>query len=201
MTVKALIDFKRLPDADLAAKANMVDTHMTNNPAYPGAHALVLEVREANTLYKQALAADKKAEKKLYKKMVEDELTTLCNYVNFHTPTGDRAMLLLTGFSVSSGERQVIHTKPLKNLKVVNGINRGTVKLTATKGAGTTGVLVEYAIAETLQEITQWVRCRGNTCRRLVEGLPSGKNVFFRAYATGRRNQQVVSDPVCTIIL
>jgi hypothetical protein len=204
---KAIIDFTRLTDAETAQKALIVLIGMGANPFYTTAKiiALVTALQNAQDIYSAALNISvtggkaEKTAKDTAKKAVIDALRAVCNEVNYETPE-DRDKISTTNLTLSPEFPVTRQMNTLKKFTLEQGENHGSVVAKASKGKGTLVVVMEKAIADTIDGDTQWTLCPVAKSTCVISGLPIGKKVWVRPTSLGSRDQVLVGDPLSIIV-
>lgn len=198
--IKVITSFSKLRDAELATRAQTIVDNMTGNSNYPTPTPALTEVTAALATYRDALSqAESRTKEKIViknekRKALESLLNALAMYVQTNCQN-DLATLLSSGFhSRKPGSPIGTLIKP-ENLKVVNGPNLGSMKLSIDKIAGAVSYMFEYSEVPVSEE-SRWI-ARGSTARTYtVEGLSSGKEYAFRVAGVGADPTLVYSDVV-----
>jgi len=204
VTPRALLSFKNLPDAGLLAKTETIINAMTANPHFPTPEPAIAVVTTANTAYGDALKVAKtgtradSALKNQQRDALEQLLTDLAAYVNF-TAKGDRAILLTSGFDITSEDAPPVVTKPA-SIKVVNGKNPGELASSVPRMDGGISFSHEYTLDPELAE-KSWQRFTSTKANFTFTGLEPGKTYFVRVGAVGSKDQTVYSDVISRIVI
>jgi hypothetical protein len=206
MAIKAIKDYKKLSDGDLANKATQVITGTGGNAYYLALALKVAETTDAKDNFTGALAVSRygstvqKEQKNVYRLVLVTKLDELCDGVNNATP-GNAVALKSTNSSTSAESTGRVVMQPLKKFIVKNGKNPGDIIINAVKGRGTVMVVCEYAIGKVIDASTIWTPCAAsrNICN--LTNIPSGETIWVRATSYGRWEQTLVAVAIKTIVL
>jgi hypothetical protein len=201
---KAILSFAQFPDGNLLAFSQTVAVSMTGNPDFPTPVPAIANVTDAAAAFAEALTvaasgnraaiADKK-EKRL---PLIGLLRQLAVNVS-STANGNRSMLLTTGFDVSKQKEPVVITKPT-DLKVLNGINSGTLDVSVKSVKGARSYVYEYATAEAMAA-GNWQSAISSKSKHSFSELQPGTVYYCRVAAVGSKGQVVYSDVVSRMVI
>lgn len=203
-TIKVVTGFSKLRDAELATRAQTIIDNMTGNENYPTPTPALADVSTALTAYRDALsqAESRTAEKIVIKNEKRNEMEMLLNALALYVQANcqnDLAILLSSGFRSRKPNSPIGTLVKPENLKVMNGPNPGSIKLSIDKVTGAGSYMFEYTTAPAGDE-AQWIS-RGSTARTyIVHGLTSGKEYVFRVAGVGADPTLVYSDAVSRFV-
>ena len=109
-------------------------------------------------------------------------------------------MVLTTGYEISKENisRQVLGA--ITGLYVNQGVNAGEVIIGFDAQSAIQGTGVDYAYTTNSDTATVWTTVpNGRKTKLTLSGLVPGSVITVRAWATGPRNQSVVSQSVVTV--
>ncbi len=201
---RALINFRGMSDAALETKASTIAVSMKGNAYFPTPVPSLTDVQNALDDFSDSLVTaqgGKRADiavKNQNRAALIALLRQLAAYVNF-IANGDRAILLTSGFDITSEGGVSAITKP-ENLQVVNGDNPGELIVSVDSVPAAKAYMFEYSTDSTLAE-TSWQKMPFTQSSFTFTGLDSGKKYFCRVAAVGTRGQMVYSDIISRIVL
>jgi hypothetical protein len=199
-TLKVLIGFSKIADDELDTKAAKIILDMTGNTNYPTPVPDLPTVQAALNVYEDSLVSAKNGgpEKTAIKdkKRLELELLLkqLGTYVQLNCKN-DLSILLSSGFDANKPNTPIGMLAKPENVKVENGPNQGTMKVSTDKINGAQSYRFEYALTP-LSPTVGWVVNVGTARTFLMEGMASGKEYAFRVAGVGADPTIVYSDVV-----
>ncbi len=189
----------------LLTLADNVTQNMKDNPQFATAAEKVKAVGVARESYaKQWSIAStgtsaQKQEAKVAKATLQNALKLLAIDINY-VANGSRTMVLTTGYEISKENisRQVLGA--ITGLYVNQGVNAGEVIIGFDAQSAIQGTGVDYAYTTNSDTATVWTTVpNGRKTKLTLSGLVPGSVITVRAWATGPRNQSVVSQSVVTV--
>lgn len=189
----------------LLTLADNVTQNMKDNPQFASAAEKVKAVGVARESYaKQWSIAStgtsaQKQEAKVAKATLQNALKLLAIDINY-VANGSRTMVLTTGYEISKENisRQVLGA--ITGLYVNQGVNAGEVIIGFDAQSAIQGTGVDYAYTTNSDTATVWTTVpNGRKTKLTLSGLVPGSVITVRAWATGPRNQSVVSQSVVTV--
>lgn len=189
----------------LLTLADNVTQNMKDNPQFASAAEKVKAVGVARESYaKQWSIAStgtsaQKQEAKVAKATLQNALKLLAIDINY-VANGSRTMVLTTGYEISkeNTSRQVLGA--ITGLYVNQGVNAGEVIIGFDAQNAIQGTGVDYAYTTNSDTATVWTTVpNGRKTKLTLSGLVPGSVITVRAWATGPRNQSVVSQSVVTV--
>ncbi len=189
----------------LLTLADNVTQNMKDNPQFASAAEKVKAVGVARESYaKQWSIAStgtsaQKQEAKVAKATLQNALKLLAIDINY-VANGSRTMVLTTGYEISkeNTSRQVLGA--ITGLYVNQGVNAGEVIIGFDAQSAIQGTGVDYAYTTNSDTATVWTTVpNGRKTKLTLSGLVPGSVITVRAWATGPRNQSVVSQSVVTV--
>lgn len=200
-SVKVITDFSKLRDDQLTTRSDLIVEMMTNNINYPAPVPALAEVKSAIISYRHALAEtvdggkEKTAIKRQKRQALEHLLQALAWYVQINC-SNDLSILLSSGFESRKRYRTTvtIQNRP-ENLKVTDGPNNGTVRLSVNKLMGAAIYVFEYA-AVPIDNKTHWTTQVATKRTCVIHGLTSGQRYAFRVAGVGADQTKFYSDVI-----
>jgi hypothetical protein len=148
--LKVLADYKKMGDAAFELKAQSVLNGMTGNASFPAPPIAVADLVNATKAYSDALvtAAGKDkvkiSAKNDARKVVEDMLTTLAQYINYSS-AGQKTVLLSSGFSVSADTKAGTTLGEPQNFSLLPGAISGEMMISIDSVANARNYVFQYA--------------------------------------------------------
>ena len=204
---KVLINFMSAGTAAqrLLTLADNVTQNMKSNPLFANTAEKVKAVttaREAYTILWGTATTGTSSQKqaaKAAKASLQTALKELALDINY-LANGNRTMVLTTGYSIrkENTARQVLGA--ITGLYVNQGVNAGEVIIGFNPQGAIQGTGVDYAYTSKPDNTTLWITVpNGKKSKIILTGLEPGSVLTVRAWATGPRNQTVVSQNVVTV--
>ena len=203
-TLKVIIGFSDLRDDDLDIQAAKILLDLTGIINYTTPVPDLATVQVSLSAYENALTsaqnggAEKTAIKDKARKELETLLKQLGTYVQLNCKN-DLSILLSSGFDANKSSSPVGMLPKPTNLKIENGPNIGSTKITLDKIKGASSYLFEYATAP-LTAATNWIVKVGTTRTFIDEGLTSGQQYVYRVAGIGADPTIVYSDVVSKFV-
>ena len=201
---RTIINFTRLSDGDLEAKALSIVDKMTDNPNFPNPVPSLADVSAALTEYSAAFSnAQNKdkvqvAIKNIKREALEDLLRSLAAYVNF-TANGNRSVIVSAGFDANKESTSASPMPDPKNFRVVSGRNSGEAVTSVSGVRGVKSYVHQYT-PDPLTDTSVWQSKYATSRTNTFVGLESSKKIWFRVAATGTDGQIVYTEPLSMII-
>lgn len=203
MKKRLTLNFKETRDSDLAMLAGAVAEKMTDNEHFPDPGMLIIELREIQNQFFQAVvdAKSRDLEKVAYK----NNLRVLCikklkqvgEFVLIHASDSELPMIT-SGFDLIRSVDEVILRSP-KDFKIMPGPKPGEMILKVRRVPGARSYLYQWTPAPLTKE-SIWESIADTRCKKVISGLPLGLNYFFRMAAIGSRNQIIYTEPLSRYI-
>jgi hypothetical protein len=193
-------------DNTLAGQVRTALASLTGKATFLTIAALVLILQENYDTFMAALTDSvyggrtAKAIKNTAKKVMVTNGNLVVDGAN-RIANGNRDILAETGLPLGVETNTPTILQPLKSFKLWNGPNLGEIFARAVTGGGSVGLLIEYAVGNTLEEITGWTGCPDSTFTCKVSGLTSQSRVWFRTTVIGTRGQKIMSAPISIVVL
>lgn len=188
----------------LLTLADNVINNMSANPQFSAAAEKVRVVITARDLFAQQWSvattgnSAQKQAAKTAKALLQKALKALALEVNY-LADGNRTMVLTTGYEVSKDtiSRQVLGA--ITGLYVHQGVNAGEIIIGFHLQSAIQGTGIDYAYTVNPDSTTVWTTVpNGKKSKMVLTGLQPGNVITIRAWATGPRNQRVVSQNIIT---
>lgn len=202
---RLILNFSKITDANLGAKAQAILTAMTANTNFPTPFPALDDVDDSIDAYLAALLAAetrdkiKVAFKNSARQSLVDTLTSLGNYV-MSVAKGDEAKLVSSGFSLTKQrEPQPPITSP-QNFIVGSGLNKGEITTAVDKVTGARSYLHEYT-EDPITANSVWTSITATSRKHLFTDLASGHNLWFRVAAIGTKGQIVYTAIQSRVVL
>jgi hypothetical protein len=160
------------------------------------------------TLSDGMVAAETKDKIKIAQKLGAREallniLSSLADYVNYNANTtanieNMRSIILSAGFSASAGIKTGTDLGSIKDFTVEMGKNSGMVVASISSVENATGYHFYYAI--TLIVNDEWVHQPSSESSFTFMDLPAGKELAFKASASGSKNRSLYTGVITRIV-
>lgn len=202
--LKVLIGFSELRDDDLDTKAANIVKSMTGNTNYTTPVPTLAVVQTTLTAYETALTAaqngtpDKTAFKDQKRRDLEAVLKQLGTYVQLNCKN-DLSILLSSGFEANKPATRVGVLPKCENMKVENGPNSGTIKVSVDKMKGARSYRYETTPAPVTGQ-SVWNVNVGTASKFTIDGLISGQQYGFRVAGVGADPTIVYSDVITKFV-
>ena len=204
---KVLLNFmsKGIAAKRLLALAETVTQNMAGNTLFPTLGEKVKKVEVARVEYAKQWSlgytgtSSQKAAANAAKAALQNEMKMLASDINY-VAQGNRSMLLTTGYETSKDIISRLVLGAITGLYVTQGVNAGEVIVGFDTQGAIQGTGVDYAYTATPDSTTPWITIpNGKKTKLILKGLEPGSVLSVRAWATGPRNQSVVSQIVVTV--
>lgn len=201
---KVILDYSKLSDANLNAKAKAVVLALTGNTYFPTTTPTLVDFTTLQTDYGTALdncSAWGKlliALKNQAREALVGGMRQLAMDVNAQS-NGDVTMLVSSGFDLSSmGDNPAVLGAPTE-FKISDGMNAGELKFSCRSAKNAVSYLAEYT-DEVPGDNTLWQKLPITTRETTVKGLRSGVRIYGRIKAIGRKGQEANSDILSRVV-
>ena len=188
-TQKALINFSRSKDHDLAHEAQYIVSKMTENVFFTNPVPSLATVQAAITAYTDALVASNDgskadtANKNVQRDALESCLSALAGYVNT-IAAGDLVKLDSSGFALSKLPSPVGILDAPATLTVDYGKNPGEVSITIGTVERASGYIVLYSPLPAPDDNDEWYSKVFSKSKGTLTHLNSASKYVFKAAAT-----------------
>lgn len=202
---KIITGFSKKSDSELDLKSQQITTQMTGNAYFATPIPTLVEVNTAESEFATSLInsangnTNDTATKNKKRKVLESLLHRLGLYVEL-TADGDEDKLFSSGYDLQKEKETVgILPKP-ENLKVNNGVNPGSVKVSINSIAGADSYLCQFTEAP-VTETSTWVVLPSTKATINIDGLTSGKKYAFKIAGVGADPTLVFTDVITSFVL
>ena len=188
-TQKALIDFSKSKDRDLAHEAQNIVSKMTNNANFTNPTPSLATLQAAISAYADALVASNDgskadtANKNAQRVALESYLSALAAYVN-STAAGDLVKLDSSGFALSKLPSPVGILDAPATLTVDYGKNPGEVNIIIGTVERASGYIVLYTPLPAPADNDEWYSKLFSKSKGTLTHLNSAVKYVFKAAAT-----------------
>ncbi|MFT3934982.1 MAG: hypothetical protein QM726_15255 [Chitinophagaceae bacterium] len=197
-----LLDFMRLGEVNLDARATSVSNGMTDNPYFTNPNPALKELDMVRQEFTNARAAAqnrdvlKIALKNEVKEKLRDVLLKLSYYVE-SVALGNRAILISSGFKVSS-ETTEPEADAINDFTVKHGKLSGQMILSASRVKGYTIYTFFYGVGE--GENIVWNQVPQTKATAILSDLQVGKTYTFYMEAKGANGKIIQSVRISKVV-
>lgn len=203
-TEKLILDYKRYSDKDLLMISSNVVTKLTGNVNFPETQPTIAAFTLLQTKFSECLqkanGGDREqiALKNQAKEALTDSMRLLAMNIDW-LANGDKAKLLSCGFILASvGDRSTSLGQP-KNFKILDTQSIGQLKLQCNRADNALSYVFEFAYEEDFLN-NVWTIKTASTRSLVISGLISGKKVYARIKAVGRKGQESYTETLWRIV-
>lgn len=196
--------YKKLTDADLDLKAQVIIASLTDNPNFPGVINGFADFMAAANLYAERLNAASGRDRVAIV-LKNDAREALLNLMRLLAITIESlceenlSKMMSSGFTLSSTGG---HSAPLdapRDFQLSDGKNSGEMKFMVKKVNHAISYIFEYTVGP-LTTDSKWISRGCSTKEYTYTNLPVGERLFCRVAAIGPRGQEVYSATLSRIV-
>jgi len=196
--------FKRLTDAGLEIKTQLIIASVDGNAYFLNPTPAIAELLESLGTFSEALTAAgtgdriRIAEKNKARLALESKLQELAAYVMM-VAKNDKAILVSSGFDLRKETEPMPPVSAPTGFIVSGGNNPGEVEVKLTGAKNVKHYRHEYTTAP-LTENSSWIVHTNSRRTHLFEGLKKGTEYIFRSAGSGKDGALVYSNVVSLIV-
>ncbi len=201
---RIITNYGKYNDVELDFKAKHIIESLTDNTNFPTTNPTLADLTALSTSYNLALNKAKTGEKSqianknAIRKSLLNTLQELA--INIESQAfNDRSRLITSGFDVSSNSGSTSQLSAPKNFRILDGSNKGEIKLTSNGATNALSYLHEYTEDE-LTENALWKSETSSSKTHLFKNIPSGQRIYARTKAIGTKGQEITSDTLSRIV-
>lgn len=201
---RIITNYGKYNDVQLDFKAKHIIENLTDNPNFPTTSPSLADFTALSTSYNVALNKAKTGEKSQIanKNAIRRSLLNTMQElaVNIESQAfNDRSRLISSGFDVNSNSGSTSQLSAPKDFKVLDGANKGEIKLTSSGATNALSYVHEYTEDE-LTENAVWKSETSSSRTHIFRNLNSGQRIYARSKAVGTKGQEVTSNTLSRII-
>lgn len=201
---RLITNYGRYNDVELDFKAKHIVGSLANNENFPTTVPSLADFTSLSDNYTTALNKAKTgdraqiAQKNMLRKSLLSSMQELA--VNVESQAfNDRSRLITSGFDLSSNSGGTAHLSAPKNFRVLDGLNKGEIRLTCNGATNALSFVHEYTEDE-LTEEALWKSETSSSRNHTFRSLVSGKRIYVRTRAIGTKGQEITSDTLSRIV-
>jgi len=203
-TERLILDYNKYSDKDLLIISSNVVSKLTGNANFPVTKPTVAEYSAIQVAFAAAMqkAAGRDREQVALKNQAKELLTAISRELAMNIDSlcnGDKAKLLSSGFILASHSDGFMPLGTPSNFKILDGKGLNQLILQCSRAPNAVAYVFEYAYEEDYLN-NQWTIITGTTRSVTISGLQSGKKVYARIKAIGRKGQESYSDTLWRIV-
>lgn len=201
---RIITNYGKYNDVQLDFKAKHIIESLTDNTNFPTTSPSLADLTALSNSYNLALNKAKTGEKSqianknAIRKSLLNTLQELA--VNIESQAfNDRSRLITSGFDVSSNSGSTSQLSAPKNFRILDGSNKGEIKLTSSGSTNALSYLHEYTEDE-LTEDAIWKSETSSSKNHIFRNIASGKRIYARTKAIGTKGQEITSNTLSRIV-
>ena len=201
---RIITNYGKYNDVELDFKTKHIIESLTDNVNFSTTTPSLADLTALSNSYNLALNKAKTGEKSqianknAIRKLLLNMLQELA--VNIESQAfNDRSRLITSGFDVSSNSGSTPQLSAPKNFRVLDGSNKGEIKLTSNGATNALSYLHEYTEDELTEEAI-WKSETSSSKNHIFKNIPSGRRIYARTKAIGTKGQEITSNTLSRIV-